>query len=83
MFPIISETNESDLYGFSHERQQLTLKLAWTITIHKSQGLTLDKAKFDIAKSEQFTSLIYVDCLGLGSLKTGLLNPWLKTGCKV
>ena len=50
--PIISETNESDLYGSSHERQQLPLRLAWTITIHKLQGSTFDKAWVDIGKSE-------------------------------
>ena len=38
--------------GF-HERQQLPLKLAWALTIHKSQGLTLPKAWIDIGKPEK------------------------------
>ena len=46
--PIISETNQSDLYGSSHERQHLPLKLAWAIMTHNSQGLTLEKAWVDI-----------------------------------
>ena len=58
--PIISETHQSDLYCSSHERQHLPLKLAWAMTIHKSQGLTLEKAWVDIGKSEKFTGLTYV-----------------------
>ena len=42
--PIPAQINESDLYGSSHERQQLPVKLSWAITIHKSQDLTFDKA---------------------------------------
>ena len=34
-----------------HERQQLPLTLAWALTIHKSQGMTLNKAWVDIAIS--------------------------------
>ena len=33
-------------------RKQIPLDLAWSITIHKSQGLTLDRAVIDIGKSE-------------------------------
>ena len=46
-----------------HERQQLPLRLAWDLTIHKSQGLTLPKAWIDIGPSER----------SLGVTKTFLL----------
>ena len=51
--------NKSDLYGSSHERQHLPLKLAWAIATHKSQGLTLEKTWVDTGKSEKFTGLTY------------------------
>ena len=43
-------------------RQQLPLKLAWAITIHKAQGLTLDKVVVDIGNREFSPGLTYVAC---------------------
>ena len=49
--PITVITSQTE--GSYHERQQLPLRLAWALTIHKSQGLTLPKAWIDIGKTER------------------------------
>ena len=36
--------------GVQCSRLQLPLKLAWAVTIHKAQGLTLDKVVIDVGK---------------------------------
>ena len=43
-----------------HEKWQLPLKLAWSMIIHTSQGLTLSKARIDIGKSEKTPRIAYV-----------------------
>ena len=58
--PIVPVTSNSDILGSSYERQQLPLKLAWSITIHKSQGLTLSKAWIDLGTTEKVAGLAYV-----------------------
>ena len=58
-----------------HERQQLPLRLAWALTIHKSQGLTLPKAWMDIGKSERAAGVSYVAISRVKSLASCVIEP--------
>jgi ATP-dependent DNA helicase PIF1 len=48
--------------GKQGSRQQLPLVLGWATTIHKSQGLTLDRALVDVGVSEINPGATYVAC---------------------
>ena len=56
-------------------RLQVPLKFAWAVTIHKSQGLTLDKAVIDIGKKEFSTGLTFVACSRVRQLSDLLFMP--------
>lgn len=58
-----------------HERQQIPLRLAWALTIHKSQGLTLDKAWIDIGKKETTLGLTYVAISRVRNLSSLVIEP--------
>ena len=58
-----------------HSRLQLPLKLAWAVTIHKAQGLTLDKVVIDVGKREFSTGLTFVACSRVRQLKDLLFTP--------
>jgi ATP-dependent exoDNAse (exonuclease V) alpha subunit len=60
--------------GF-HEKQQLPLRLAWALTIHKSQGLTLPKAWIDIGKSERTAGVSYVALSRVKTLSSCVIEP--------
>lgn len=57
------------------ERQQLPLKIAWVITIHKNRGLTLSKAWIDIGKSEKTVGVSYVAISPIKMLSNSILEP--------
>ncbi|CAM9672840.1 unnamed protein product, partial [Ascophyllum nodosum] len=56
-----------------HEtRHQVPLALCWAITMHKSQGQTMDKAVVDLGKSESTAGLTFV-CLSRAKRLVDLL----------
>ena len=61
--------------GVQCSRLQLPLKLAWAVTIHKSQGLTLDKVVIDVGKEEFSTGLTFVACSRVRHLQDLLFCP--------
>lgn len=63
------------LSGAYCSRLQLPLKLAWAVTIHKSQGLTLDKAVVDIGKKEFCAGLTFVAISRVRCLTDLLFSP--------
>ena len=61
--------------GSSCSRLQLPLKLAWAVTIHKSQGLTLDSVTVDVGKKEFCTGLTFVAISRVRRITNILLSP--------
>ena len=56
-------------------RLQLPLKLAWAVTIHEAQGLTLNKVVVDIGKKEFSSGLTFVACSRVRRLTDLLFDP--------
>ncbi|XP_020896155.1 uncharacterized protein LOC110235051 [Exaiptasia diaphana] len=73
--PICPITASAQLFEGVHERQQLPLRLAYALTIHKSQGLTLAKAWVDIGKSEKTPGVSYVAISRVKTLSSLVLEP--------
>lgn len=73
--PIPPLTFEWELNGCQLSRQQLPLQLRYAMTIHKSQGQTLDKAVIDIGKTELAAGLTFVALSRLRSIHHGLIQP--------
>ena len=63
------------LYQCQCSRLQLLLRLARAVTIHKSQGLTIDKLVVDIGKREFSPGLSFVACSKVRNIEDLLLNP--------
>ncbi|KAG6880583.1 hypothetical protein C0995_005805, partial [Termitomyces sp. Mi166 len=58
-----------DKSGNQLSRQQFPLALAWAITIHKSQGLTLDEVIIDLGSKDFSSGLSFVAISCVKTLK--------------
>ena len=73
--PVVTVTNVSDTLGSSYERQQLPLRHSWSVTIHKPQELTLNKAWIDLGESEKVAGLTYVALSRVHSITDLVIEP--------
>ena len=62
LVPIIPICRSWSSSGVSCTHLQLPLKLAYAVTCHKSQGLTLDKVVIDLGEKEFSSGLTFVAC---------------------
>lgn len=73
--PICPVTNSSTSLGNNLQRIQFPLKLAWSMTIHRSQGLTLDKCWIDLGTSERVAGLTYVALSRVCKISDPIIEP--------
>ena len=70
--PVFANIGRFEYRGVACTRKQFPLRLAYGITVHKSQGLTLSKAVMNLATKEHALGLSYVAVSRVKSLQ-GLL----------
>lgn len=75
MVPIAPVRRRWYTAGQQCTRTQLPLKLAWAVTIHKAQGLTLNKVVINIGKKEFSTGLTFIACSRVRRLNDIIFDP--------
>lgn len=73
--PIPPITATAQCGNVVHERQQLPLTLAWALTIHKSQGMTLNQAWVDFGKKESTLGITYVAISRVRNISSLVIEP--------
>jgi len=58
--PVFTATRQFEYKGAACSRTQFPLRLAYAITVHKSQGLTLSQAVLNLDQKEHCLGLSYV-----------------------
>lgn len=72
--PITPLKTTFELQGKKCSRTQLPLRLAWAVTVHKSQGLTLPRIKLGLGKKEFSCGLTFVALSRVKELE-GIMPP--------
>ncbi|CAG8720815.1 17502_t:CDS:1 [Cetraspora pellucida] len=76
LVPIIPIQQIWESKNVTCSRLQLSICLAWAITVHKSQGLTLAKSKIDLGEREYAAGLSFVAVSRVCTLKDLLFRPF-------
>ena len=74
-FPIVPITKHFTDKNVSCTRTQFPLSLAWSVTIYKSQGLTMDRVVVDIGNTEMQSGITYVALTRVRTLDNIVFNP--------
>lgn len=71
--PLTSIKSTFNVSGKQMSRTQVPLRLAWAVTVHKSQGLTLERIKLGLGKKEFCSGLTFVALSRVKSLDSVML----------